>query len=90
MIKQEGARMICKFCQSNGINAEIICKKMKDGRLSWRNADGSSHFSAEDDGKGNVTFVHTPTIGTAEDIKFQEIDDRLGRIERQLGIMWGE
>lgn len=98
MIKQEGARMICKECKSNGINAEIICKKMKDGNLSWRNFDGSAHFYPEldelgnvkENAEGHVIFIHTPITKTPLEIWQQEIEEKIARLERTTGIMWGE
>lgn len=91
MQKQEGQRMICPECKANGIDIEIVCKKIVfqgEERLSWRNPDSSAHFNPEEDQFGKVTFVHTPTVLTSEEIWKSEIEDRLARVERQLGIMW--
>lgn len=88
-MKQEGDRKICQECKDNGIDIEIVCKKITfqgEDRLSWRNPDGSAHFNVEEDQDGKITFVHTPTVLTAEEIWKSEIEDRLSRIERSLGI----
>ena len=96
--KQEGDRRICSECQTNGINSEIICKKMKDGNLSWRNFDGSAHFypvlddlgNVKEDESGHVMFEHCPITKTPLEVWQQEIEERLARVERTTGIMWGE
>lgn len=96
--KEESDRKICKVCQTNGINSEIICKKMRDGSLSWRNFDGSAHFYPElddlgnvkEDKNGHVIFNHTPIVKTPLEIWQQEIEERLARVERTSGIRWGE
>jgi len=90
MGKQEGDRKICQVCQKQGINSEIHVEKVSDKfgeRLSWKNSDGSSHFAAEEE-NGLVTFIHVPTIKTENDVRFMELEDRISRIERQVGIMW--
>lgn len=38
--KEEGRETICPFCDTY-----VICRRMHDGRLSWRNENGSYHFS---------------------------------------------
>lgn len=89
-MKKEGDRKICQFCKLQGINSEIVCKLVKyqgEERLSWRNADGSSHFSPVEDKDGHVTFEHTPTIRTQLDIWQQEMEERIRRIEREVGIV---
>lgn len=82
MLKEEGARMVCKTCQ-----VEIHCKRMHDDRLSWRNADGSSHWIKNEE---TGQFEHCPTKMTPMEVWQSEIEERLARIERQMGIMWGE
>lgn len=79
-MKQEGDRKICHDC-----DVEIHVEKRNDSfgeRLSWRNADGSAHFTIEEG-----QLVHTPTKTTKHDIWRQEIEDRLERIEKELGIV---
>ena len=80
MKKTEGARMICQDCQ-----VEIHCEKIVfqgEERLSWRNADGSAHYSIEEN-----RLVHTPTMRTKYDVELMEVKDRLERIEKELGIV---
>ena len=80
-MKQEGDRRICKEC-----NVEIHVERRNDSfgeRLSWRNADGSAHFS-----KDGEQIIHTPTKSTPEDVWKEEIEERLLKMERKLGIMW--
>lgn len=96
--KQEGDRKICNVCQANGINAEIVCKKMRDGNISWRNFDGSAHFYPEldelgnviEDTNGHVVFEHCPITKTPLEIWQSEIEERIARIERTTGIRFGE
>ena len=78
MSKKEGDRKICQVC-----NVEIVCKLMRDDRLSWRNADSSAHFY-----KDEITgeFIHTPTILTPEEVWKAEIEERLARLERINGV----
>lgn len=93
MSKKEGDRKICPECKAEGINIEIVCKKITfkgEERLSWRNPDSSPHFSPTEDLEGNVTFEHTPTVFTPLEIWQQEIEERLARIERTSGIIIGE
>lgn len=83
MLKQEGQTIICKKC-----NVQIKCKKITfqgEERLSWRNWDGSAHF-----GKNVETgeTEHYPIVKTALEGWQMEIEDRISRVERQVGIMW--
>ena len=93
MSKKEGDRKICPECKAEGINIEIICKKITfkgEERLSWRNPDGSAHFDPVENPDKTVTFVHVPTVFTPLEIWQQEIEERLARIERTSGIIIGE
>lgn len=88
-MKQEGDRKICPECKANGIDIEIVCKKITfqgEERLSWRNPDSSPHFSPEEDETGKVTFLHTPTVKTPLEVWQMEMEERIIRIERSLGI----
>jgi hypothetical protein len=88
-MKQEGDRKICQFCKLQGINTEIICKKIifeGEERLSWRNPDGSAHFSPIEDKDHHVTFEHTPTVKTALEVWQMEIEEKIREIQRQVGI----
>jgi len=88
-MKKEGDRKICQECKANGIDIEIVCKKITfqgEERLSWRNPDGSPHFNVEEDGSGKVTFIHTPTVLTPQEVRMMEFEERLARVERSLGI----
>lgn len=83
--KQEGARKICKDC-----NTQIICKRITfqgEERLSWRNPDGSAHFEYNEETK---QFDHTPTTLTSDQVWKSEIEERLVFLERQFGKVWGE
>ena len=97
-MKKEGDRKICQECKSKGINIEIVCKKITfkgEERLSYRNPDGSAHFDIEldDNGqpkldkKGYVILTHTPTIKTELDIWKEEMEDRMRRVEKEVGII---
>ena len=88
-MKKEGDRKICQFCKLQGINVEIVCKKVKyqgEERLSWRNADSSPHFSPVEDKDGRVTFEHTPTVRTELQVWQEEMEERIRRVEREVGI----
>ena len=77
-MKKEGDRKICLEC-----SVEIHVEKRNDSfgeRLSWRNADGSAHFTIEEG-----QLIHTPT--NKKDGWKMEIEDRLERIEKELGIV---
>lgn len=81
MLKQEGATMICKKC-----NVQVKCVKITfqgEERLSWRNWDGSAHY-----GKNEETgeIEHYPIVKSVLEIWQQEVEERLMRIERQMGI----
>ena len=78
-MKKEGDRKICVECQIE-IHVERKVDTMGE-RLSWRNPDGSAHFSLEDG-----QFVHTPTKYTTNDLRIMELEDRISRLERQIGI----
>jgi hypothetical protein len=89
-LKREGDRKICSECQVNGINIEIVCKKITfkgDERLSWRNPDGSPHFDFVEHLDGTVTYPHTPTVLTPLEVWQSEIEERLASIERSTGII---
>jgi len=81
-MKKEGDRKICQECQ-----IEIHVRKVTDSfgeRLRWSNPDGSSHFMVDEE---THQYVHTPTKATKSDLRFEEIEDRLARIEKELGIV---
>jgi len=85
MLKEEGATMVCTKC-----NVKLKCKRITfqgEEGLSWRNWDGSAHY-----GKNEETgqIEHYPIVKTELEIWQQEIEERLIRAERQLGIMWRE
>lgn len=80
-MKKEGDRKICQECK-----IEIHVIKVNDSfgeRLRWSNPDNSSHFTVDEETK---QYVHTPTKATKEDIRFEEFEERLRRVERELGI----
>ena len=88
--KVEGARKICTDCKNNGINIEIHCVKVSDSfgeRLTWKNPDNSSHFYYNEE---TEMFEHTPTVMTPLEVWQSEMEERLSRIERQMGLVWGE
>ena len=81
-MKREGDRRICQECE-----IEIHVVRINDSfgeRLRWSNPDGSAHFSVDEETK---QYVHTPTVKTKNDIWRMEIEDRLERIEKELGIV---
>lgn len=81
-MKKEGDRKVCVDCQIE-VHVERIVFRGEE-RLSWRNPDGSAHFEYDEEKK---TFLHTPTKSTPQDIRIEEIEERLARCERQLGIV---
>jgi len=92
-MKKEGDRKICEECKSQGINIEIVCKRIifkGEERLSFRNPDGSAHFNPIEQPDGSIVFEHTPTIKTPLEVWQDEVEERISKIERQLGRVWGE
>lgn len=81
-LKKEGDRKLCTECQ-----IEIHVRKINDRfgeRLRWCNPDGSPHFYFDEE-TGN--FEHMPTKASAEDIRIDELEERVSRLERQIGIV---
>lgn len=81
MLKEEGATMHCKKC-----DVQLKCKRITfqgEERLSWRNWDGSAHY-----GKNEETgeIEHYPIVKTALEGWQMEMEERIIRIERSLGI----
>ena len=86
-MKKEGDRKICEYCKAQGITIEIHCAKIMfkgEEKLSWRNPDGSAHFDYNPDIDG---YEHVPTRRTMEDVRFMELEDRVDRIEKLVGIV---
>lgn len=83
MLKEEGATMHCNKC-----DVQLKCKRITfqgEERLSWRNWDGSAHYGKNED-TGEIE--HYPIKKTQLEGWQMEIEDRIARVERQVGIMW--
>lgn len=82
-MKKEGDRKICQECE---IEIHVVKRTFQGVEtLRWCNPDGSAHFYVDEETK---QYVHTPTAKTKNDIWRQEIEERLARVEKQVGIIW--